>query len=84
MSGTSGVIIRLARPGDENEIARVHVESWRSTYKGIVPDEVLAGSEGGALCRLTLGLGLRPGSRSAGGWLLLARAQTQSPRLIGR
>lgn len=43
MSGTSGVIIRPARPGDENGIARVHVESWRSTYKGIVPDEVLAG-----------------------------------------
>lgn len=53
MSGTSGVIIRPARPGDENRIARVHVESWRSTYKGIVPDEVLAGFEGGALCRLT-------------------------------
>jgi len=24
-------------------IARVHVESWRSTYAGIVPDEYLAG-----------------------------------------
>lgn len=39
----SGVTIRAARPGDENGIARVHVESWRSTYRGIVPDEVLDG-----------------------------------------
>jgi len=43
MSGTGGVIIRPARPGDENGIARVHVESWRSTYRGIMPDAVLDG-----------------------------------------
>lgn len=34
--------VRLARPGDEPAIARVHVDSWRTTYPGIVPDEVLA------------------------------------------
>jgi hypothetical protein len=35
--------IRPARPGDETAIARVHVDSWRTTYRGIMPDDVLAG-----------------------------------------
>jgi uncharacterized protein (DUF952 family)/L-amino acid N-acyltransferase YncA len=30
-------------PADAAGIARVHVETWRSTYQGIVPDEYLAG-----------------------------------------
>ena len=34
--------IRRALPSDAPEIARVHVESWRSTYVGIVPDDYLA------------------------------------------
>ena len=33
--------IRKARPGDEIEIAGVHVESWETTYRGIFPDEIL-------------------------------------------
>ncbi|MCM3710186.1 GNAT family N-acetyltransferase [Sporosarcina luteola] len=33
--------IREAVPGDEDGIARVHVDSWRTTYKGIVSDSVL-------------------------------------------
>jgi GNAT superfamily N-acetyltransferase len=33
--------IRPARPEDVSAIARVHVESWRATYRGIVPDIVL-------------------------------------------
>lgn len=33
--------IREAAPGDEEGIARVHVDSWRTTYKGIVSDSVL-------------------------------------------
>ncbi|WP_109489360.1 GNAT family N-acetyltransferase [Occallatibacter savannae] len=37
------ISIRAARPGDAVAIAHVHVESWRSTYAGIVPDEYLAG-----------------------------------------
>jgi ribosomal protein S18 acetylase RimI-like enzyme len=36
-------MIREARPEDAAAIARIHVDSWRSTYKGIVPDEHLAG-----------------------------------------
>ncbi len=34
--------IRRAKYGDAAGIARVHVESWKSTYRGIVPDAALA------------------------------------------
>ena len=34
--------IRAAIPEDASSIARVHVDSWRSTYAGIVPAEYLA------------------------------------------
>lgn len=36
-----GVKIRTAVLQDAKGIARVHVDSWKSTYKGIVPDEFL-------------------------------------------
>jgi L-amino acid N-acyltransferase YncA len=34
--------VRQARIEDANGIARVHVESWKTTYAGIVPDAYLA------------------------------------------
>lgn len=34
--------IRIARVEDAPEIGRVHVDSWRTTYKNIVPDDALA------------------------------------------
>src|SRR6267378_1264318 len=34
-------MIRLALPNDAAEIARVHVESWRSSYRGLLADEFL-------------------------------------------
>lgn len=34
--------IRAAEPGDAAGIARVHVDSWRTTYPDILPPEVLA------------------------------------------
>jgi len=34
-------MIRLAAPSDVDEIARVHVKTWRSAYRGHVPDSVL-------------------------------------------
>lgn len=37
------VAIRAARLEDAAAIAHVHVESWRTTYAGIVPDAYLAG-----------------------------------------
>jgi L-amino acid N-acyltransferase YncA len=36
------VRIREAIPSDAPAIARVHVDSWRTTYRGIVPDQTLA------------------------------------------
>lgn len=36
------MLIREATVADAAGIARVHVESWRTTYPGIVPDEILA------------------------------------------
>ncbi|SEM68103.1 GNAT family N-acetyltransferase [Lihuaxuella thermophila] len=33
--------IRKANPSDAEEIARVHIKSWQTTYRGIVDDEVL-------------------------------------------
>ncbi len=35
------MIIRKAKMEDAEEIAKVHVDSWRTTYKGIVPDSYL-------------------------------------------
>jgi len=34
--------IRRATCDDVRDIARVHIDSWRSTYAGILPDEFLA------------------------------------------
>ena len=38
---TTEISIRPAIAEDAAEIARVHVESWRSTYAGILPEEIL-------------------------------------------
>jgi L-amino acid N-acyltransferase YncA len=35
--------LRTARQADARAIARVHVEAWRSTYAGMLPDGYLAG-----------------------------------------
>lgn len=35
------IVVRPAELGDVPGLARVHVESWRETYRGQVPDEVL-------------------------------------------
>ena len=43
---TAAITLRPARPGDAAAIAKVHVETWRATYAGIVPDEI-----GRASCR---------------------------------
>jgi ribosomal protein S18 acetylase RimI-like enzyme len=34
-------VIRKARPEDAPGIAKVHVDTWRSTYTGIIPDDYL-------------------------------------------
>jgi GNAT superfamily N-acetyltransferase len=35
------MLIRPAQPGDEMAVARVHVRSWQTAYKGLLPDEYL-------------------------------------------
>jgi GNAT superfamily N-acetyltransferase len=37
------VLVRQAYPSDAPVIARIHVETWRATYAGLLPDRVLAG-----------------------------------------
>jgi len=39
--GGLDVTIRAARPADAPAIGRVYVETWRTTYAGMVPDPVL-------------------------------------------
>ena len=39
------IVIRQARPGDSSEIARVQVETWRTAYRGIIPDSYLNAME---------------------------------------
>ena len=36
-------MIRFATIEDANDIASVHISSWRSAYKGLMPDDVLRG-----------------------------------------
>lgn len=35
--------LRAATPADAKAVARIHVESWRTTYPGMIPDRYLAG-----------------------------------------
>ncbi len=35
--------IRPARPGDEGGMGRVHIDSWRTTYRGLLPQAYLDG-----------------------------------------
>jgi len=37
------MLIREAILADSNGLARVHVDTWHTTYNGIVPDEALSG-----------------------------------------
>jgi len=41
------ILIRRAEPNDAAAIAHVHVQSWRTTYTGIVPDSYLASLDEG-------------------------------------
>ncbi|MGY1841123.1 MULTISPECIES: N-acetyltransferase family protein [unclassified Modestobacter] len=41
--GRADVSVRPAAPADAEEIARVQVVTWRTAYRGVLPDEVLDG-----------------------------------------
>lgn len=38
---TAGVNIRDAKIDDVNELVDVHVKSWQSAYRGLIPDDIL-------------------------------------------
>jgi len=40
-AGELDSIVRMAEPRDAKDLARVYVETWRTTYAGMVPDKVL-------------------------------------------
>jgi len=42
MNKMNSIRIRLARLEDADDIARVHIDTWRTSYIGIIPDEHLA------------------------------------------
>jgi ribosomal protein S18 acetylase RimI-like enzyme len=46
MTTTSDVELRPAHRGDAESLARIHAESWKQTYRGMMSDEFL---DGGAL-----------------------------------
>lgn len=41
-SGRDRIVIRQAEPADARAIARVHVATWRTAYRGQMPDDFLA------------------------------------------
>ncbi|WP_083251487.1 GNAT family N-acetyltransferase [Acidihalobacter yilgarnensis] len=47
MTGMSKPHIRIARPDDAIAIARIHVEAWRATYPGMMPQAHLDGLNAG-------------------------------------
>ena len=57
--------IRRAVPGDARAIARVHVESWRSAYAGILPDRVMVEMSIDDKAAFWRRMVLRAGSRQA-------------------
>ena len=42
MTGSTTFALRRASPADASAIAHIYVSSWRSTYKGLIPGQVLA------------------------------------------
>lgn len=63
------LVIRRAADGDAAAIARVHVQSWREAYRGIIPDDYLA--------RLSAAQHERQWRRSfaGGGWAFVAELE---------
>ena len=63
----AGTTIRRATADDADAIGRVQVETWRAAYRGLLPDEVVAGFDVGERQRLWregLSRPRRPGSET--------------------
>lgn len=70
--------IRKAKAADSCGIARVHVDSWRTSYRGVVPGEILSGLSYGE--RQELWDSILSLSRSGTRCYV---AEAQGPRIIG-
>jgi len=79
MSAT--ISLRPARSHDAAGIARVHVETWRDTYAGLVPDGYLLNlTQAGQAAQWAAALG---GTRSAETALVAEIIGAQGPRVVG-
>jgi ribosomal protein S18 acetylase RimI-like enzyme len=45
MTATGTSLVRLATVADAPAIARIQIDGWRATYRGVVPDAILDGFE---------------------------------------
>ncbi|GGA27601.1 GNAT family N-acetyltransferase [Paenibacillus physcomitrellae] len=70
--------IRAAVSGDEPGIAAVHVDSWRTTYRGLVPDAYLKGLSYEQRTELWKRNLAYPGGR-----VFVAEDEDQSGRIVG-
>jgi ribosomal protein S18 acetylase RimI-like enzyme len=43
---SAAITVRAAKPADARQIARVHYQSWQTTYAGILPLDVIASQAG--------------------------------------
>ncbi|MDX1711430.1 MAG: GNAT family N-acetyltransferase [Rhodovibrionaceae bacterium] len=75
---TEQIAIRPARLADAEAIARIHVETWRASYAGILPERYLVGmSESGQAFQW------RKVLRRGGEHVLVAEAKDGDPRYPG-
>ena len=78
MSGTA-LAVREAQLADAPAIAKVHVETWRSAYAGIIEDRYLVGLDD---CAQTLQWRRQILSGSSGGTVLVAEAKSRTDSAI--
>jgi hypothetical protein len=82
------ITLRPATVADAAAISHIHVESWRTTYRGVVPDAFLdalsARGAGNSNSRRTRGssspkkTALQPGSSAAAQSVMHAKTTTQN------
>jgi GNAT superfamily N-acetyltransferase len=76
--GEGTVIIRAARRGDAEAIGRVYVETWRSSYAGILPDRALV-----AMSRRTQRAAWSPPIAARGGSEFMVVAEDREAGVVG-
>jgi len=77
----SAVRIRTARPADAVGIARVHVDSWRATYPGQLPDRYLSNLREGNRAVARMHLLAHP--RGAGATFVAEEAGAAADGIVG-